>query len=88
MEPLFSLYSRFTVGTFLNLSPRPLISLACVSSETHNLQRVFATGGGGGCSPLYRLYQEPITGYIGMCRLKRYVCFSRFGLKWGMVCAL
>ena len=48
MEPLFSLYSRFTVGTFLNLSPRPLISLACVSSETHNLQRVFATGGGGG----------------------------------------
>ena len=30
-----------------------LISLACVSSETHNLQRVFRPGGKG--SPLYRL---------------------------------
>ena len=31
------------------------ISLACVSSETNNLQRVFRPGGGRG-SPLYRLY--------------------------------
>ena len=42
-----------------------LISLACVSSETRNLQRVFrprrGEGGGG-----------PFTGYIGMCRAKRY----------------
>ena len=34
-----------------------LFSLACVSSETHNLQRFFHPGGGGGGSPLYRLYR-------------------------------
>ena len=32
------------------------ISLACVSSETHDLQRVFRPGGGGG-TPSYRLYK-------------------------------
>ena len=32
------------------------ISLACVSSETHDLQRVFRPGGGGG-TPLYGLYK-------------------------------
>ena len=32
-----------------------LISLACVSSETHNLQRVFGPGGGEGS--FYRLYR-------------------------------
>ena len=34
----------------------PLNSLALISSETYNLQRVFRPGGGGG-SPLYRLYR-------------------------------
>ena len=45
------------------------ISLACVSSETHNLRRVFRPGvggGGDGGSPLYRLY-----GYVRRQR----VCF-------------
>ena len=35
-----------------NHSVKKIISLACVSSETHNLQRVFHPAGG---SPLYRL---------------------------------
>ena len=46
-----------------------LISLACVSSETHNLQRVFRPGG-----------VVPYIGCIGMCRAKRFF-FSRFGLN-------
>ena len=52
-----------------------VISLACVSSETHNLQRVFLpVGEGGGV--------VPHIGYIGMCRAKGYgMVFSRFGLK-------
>ena len=52
-----------------------LISLACVSSETHNLQPVFRPreGEGGGGSPLYRLYR-----YV---RRQRVCFFSRFGLK-------
>ena len=40
-----------------------LVSLACVSSETHNLQRVFRPGG----------EVVPYIGYIGMCRAKGYV---------------
>ena len=47
-----------------------IISLACVSSKTHNLQRVFRPGG-----------VVPYVGYTGMCRPKGYVFFSRFGLK-------
>ena len=54
-----------------------LISLACVSSETHNLQPVFRPreGGRGGGGVV------PYTGYVGMCGAKWYVFFSRFGLK-------
>ena len=47
-------------------------SLACVSSETHNLQRVFRPGG-----------VVPYIGCIGMCRAKT-IFFSRFGLKYGI----
>ena len=36
-------------------------SLACISSETHNRQRIFRPGGGG---------LVPYIGYIGMCRAK------------------
>ena len=43
-----------------------VISLACVSSETHNLQRVFRPRGGG---------VVPYIGYIGMCGAKGYVFF-------------
>ena len=39
-----------------------LVSFACVSSGTHNLQRVFRPGG-----------VVPYIGYIGMCRAKGYV---------------
>ena len=39
-----------------------VISLACVSSETHNLQRVFRPRG-----------VIPYIGYIGMCGAKGYV---------------
>ena len=46
-----------------------LFSLACVSSETHNLQRFFHPGGGG---------VVPYIGYIGMCRAKgQVVCALR-----------
>ena len=38
-----------------------LISLACVSSETHNLERVFRPGA-----------VVPYIGCIGMCRAKRF----------------
>ena len=41
-----------------------LISLACVSSETHDLQCVFRPRGGGGVLPYI--------GYIGMCSAKGY----------------
>ena len=47
-----------------------LISLACVSSETRNLQRVFRPGA-----------VFPFIGCIGMCRAKRFLFFSRFGLN-------
>ena len=48
-----------------------IIILSFVSSETHNLQRVFRPGGGG--TPLYRLYR-----YV---QRHRVWFFSRFGLK-------
>ena len=41
-----------------------VISLACVSSEIHNLQRVFRPGGA-----------VPYIGYVGMCRAKRFYGF-------------
>ena len=41
------------------------ITLACVSSETHNLQRVFRLPRGGGGV-------FPYVGYIGMCGAKGY----------------
>ena len=44
----------------------PLNSLALISSETYNLQRVFRPGGGG---------VVPYIGYIGMCRAKGYIFF-------------
>ena len=47
---------------------KTLVSLACVSSETHNLQRVFRPGrGGGGWA------RVPYIGYVGMCGDKGYV---------------
>ena len=46
------------------LPPRRFISLACVSSETHNLQRAFRPGG-----------IVPYIGYIGLCRAKGFVFF-------------
>ena len=51
------------------------ISLACITSETHNLQRVFRPSWGGGV--------VPYIGYIGMYRAKGYVFCSRSGLKKG-----
>ena len=49
-----------------------LISLACVSSETHNLQRVFCPGG----IPLYRLH-----GYVRRQRVS--VVFHPFWSETG-----
>ena len=40
---------------------RTIISLACVSSETHNLQSVFRPGG-----------VVPYIGYVAMCRAQGY----------------
>ena len=51
-----------------------VISRACVSNETRNLQRVFRPGGG------ILLY----IGYIGMCGAKGFRFFGRFGLKLGI----
>ena len=49
-------FTPLTPSHFENILPS-LISLACVSSETRNLQRVFRGGGaGGGGSPLYRCW--------------------------------
>ena len=52
------------MSTFDNLTDESqgtqgiIISLACVSSETHNLQRVFRPPPpGGGGSSFYRLYR-------------------------------
>ena len=47
-----------------------VISLACVSSETHNLQRVFRPGG-----------VVPYIDYIGICAPKGMFKFRCFGLK-------
>ena len=44
-----------------------LIGSSCVSSETHNLQRVFSvTGLGGGGAVV------PFIGYVGICQAKGY----------------
>ena len=59
-----------------------LISLACVSRETHNLQPVFrpregwGVGGGG-------VWVVPYTGYVGMCGAKGYVFLAV--LVWNRV---
>ena len=63
----------FTVQLDLS-STGTMISLACLSSESHNLQRVFCPGGGGGVV-------VPYLGYIGMCRAKGNGFFSLFSLK-------
>ena len=42
-----------------------LIGSSCVSSETHNLQRVFSVTGLGGAV-------VPFIGYVGMCQAKGY----------------
>ena len=55
------------------------ITLACVSSETHNLQRVFRLPGGGG-----GLF--PYMGYIGMCGAKGYGFWA--ALVWNRACEL
>ena len=49
------------------------ITLACVSSETHNLQRVFRSGGGG--------YSLIWMGCIGMFGAQRVWFLNRFVLK-------
>ena len=54
------------------------ISLACESSETDNLQRVFRPEGGGGGGVV------PYIGYIGMCRAKEYVFFFFAVLVWNI----
>ena len=53
------------------------ITLACVSSETHNLQRVFRPGGGG---------VLPYMGYIGMYGAKGFGVLAF--LVWNRVCEL
>ena len=69
------------MSTFDNLTDESqgtqgiIISLACVSSETHNLQRVFRPPPGGGV--------VPFIGYIGMCRAKGYGFLSI--LVWNRV---
>ena len=57
------------------------ITIACVSSETHNLQRVFRQGGGGGGGAVI-----PYMGCIGMFSAKGYG-FLTF-LAWNRVCEL
>ena len=64
-------------------------SLACVSSETHIVQRVFHPG--GGVTPLYRLYRYVRRQRVCFCSrfgLKEGINFDQCGLKYGMVCAL
>ena len=60
-------FTPLTPSHFENILPS-LISLACVSSETHNLQRVFRGGGAGGGGLV------PYIG-VGMCCAKEYVFF-------------
>ena len=68
----------FQCNRIIGFWKRSLISLACVSSETHNLQSVFRPGG----SPLYRLHS-----YVPRQKKKQGINFDHFGLKQGMVCA-
>ena len=56
------------------------ITLACVSSETHNLQRVFRPGCGEGGGVL------PYMGYIGMYGAKGFGVLAF--LVWNRVCEL
>ena len=63
----------FQCNRIIGFWKRSLISLACVSSETHNLQSVFRPG---------RVVSY--IGYIGMCRAKGYGFFTCFGLKYGI----
>ena len=56
-----------------------LVSLAYVSSETHNLQRVFRPPSRGGVGLVL-----PYIGYIGMCGAKGYGFFLAV-LLWSRV---
>ena len=60
IEKLADTWINFKNGSDVMIDDRDhydvFISLACVSSETHHLQRVFRPGGGGG-TPSYRLYK-------------------------------
>ena len=66
----FPLLTNYTCNEFMNGKMISFVSLACVSSETHDQQRVFRPRG-----------VVPHLSYIGMCHAKGYVFFSRFGLK-------
>ena len=66
----FPLLTNYTCNEFMNGKMISFVSLACVSSETHDQQRVFRPRG-----------IVPYLSYIGMRRAKGYVFFSRFGLK-------
>ena len=57
--------TRVKHGKRDGLRTRHVISLACVSSDTHNLQCFFFPRGGGEV--------VPYIGYVGMCRAKGYV---------------
>ena len=56
-NPLYSYCHCVSVKRKDNRCLTILISLACVSSETHNLQRVFHPRGGG-CSPLHKFFRK------------------------------
>ena len=69
LDNFFVDYLTSLMGIFI--VKKRMLSLPCVSSETHNLQRVFHPWGKS--SPLYRLNR-----YVPRQR----VCFfNRFGLK-------
>ena len=61
-----------SIRAFLSTHRKSLFSLACVSSETHNLQRVFRPRG-----------VVPYIDYIGVCRAKGYVFLAV--LVWNKV---
>ena len=78
-DPAFALgdlqVAKWAINSEDVMKEIPYISLACVSSETHNLQRFFRPEGGGGGV-------VPYIGYKGMCGNRGYVfCFNRFSLK-------
>ena len=54
---------------------KTLVSVACVSSETHNLQRVFRPVGGG--------VGVPYIGYVGVWGAKGYVFLQLFWSEKG-----